>query len=123
MKRQPILTQAESTQLRNLLANCLTNIFINDTICKYLVTDGSETELQILNCCNEHSPELPQIKMAYAIWGRMDLADRHAVLGKFQCLYAGLSATGPVKTKTLLFCALFVHEFTSVFAEAMEWPD
>jgi hypothetical protein len=123
MERKLTYTCVESAQMRDLLANCITNIFINNTICKYLAIDGFEAELQIVNVCNNDMPKLPQIKMAYDIWGRMELADRHAVLGKFYCLYAGLSTKPPANRRTFIFCALFIHEFTAIFAEAMQWPD
>ncbi|MBC6110902.1 hypothetical protein ACFOG5_01380 [Pedobacter fastidiosus] len=123
MRREPKITFAESAQLRDLLANCLTNIFIDNSICKYMAIGGLETELEILNCCSDHLPELPQIKMAFNIWGRMEVADRHAVLCKFHCLYATLPIMGPAKMRTFIFSALFIHEFPSIFAEALRWPD
>lgn len=61
--------------------------------------------------------------MAYTIWQRMRVADRHDVLGKFQNSYAGLSITNPEQQKTLVFCALFVHEFATILDEVMEWPE
>ena len=123
MRKEPTITRAESAQLRDLLENCLTNIFIDNAICKYMAMGGLENELQILNCCSSHLPQLPQIKMALNIWGRMEIVDRHAVLGKFHSLCATLTIMGPAKMKTFIFSALFIHEFPSIFAQAMGWPD
>lgn len=123
MRRELTITLAESAQLRDLLANCLTNIFINNSICKYMAVGGLETELEILNCYSDHLPELSQIKMAFNIWGRMQVADRHAVLCKFNCLYVALPTMGSAKMRTFIFSTLFIHEFPSIFAEALGWPD
>jgi hypothetical protein len=100
-------------------------LFKDQGICKYLCTDASNAELEtlVVHHFADCAAALPHIKTAYLAWTGMNTADRHAVLGKFYGLYAGLSGANQRKHKTLIFCALFIHEFAAVLAGAMQWPD
>jgi hypothetical protein len=115
--------KVDSAGLRRRLEDHLTLIFSAKKIGKYLDIDGCGPEIQILSTCGEPLMTLPRIKLAYGIWLAMDAADRHNVLYKFQQYYAALPIVSAGDQKTLIFCALFVHEFSAILAEAMEWPD
>lgn len=116
MKRKPIVNSTASAILRVRLENHLTKVFTEERICQYLAIDDYGTEMQLANSCQASTLALPRIKLAFQLWSGMCVADRHAVLGKFHSLYAG-------DQKTLIFCALFVHELANILAEVMEWPD
>ncbi len=122
MENNPLFKKEESAGLRCQLETCLANIFIGDKIDGYLVATYNQTGLQFLSVIVDEEVALPQIKLAYAIWLGMHAADRHAVLAKFQQLYASLAA-GSIKRQTLTFCVIFIYEFTYILAEATEWPD
>jgi hypothetical protein len=113
----------DSADLRKRLEDHLSLIFANQEIGKYLAIDGCGPELQIIGNCAEPVLTLPKIKLAYHIWMDMEVIDRHNVLSKFHHFYAALPIVSPGNRKTLIFCALFVHEFSEILAEAMEWPD
>jgi hypothetical protein len=103
-----------SANLREQLEEQLALIFKNDTINQYLTIDGHGSELQIIgdNCT------FPQLSTAFYVWTTMTVSDRHQVLGKFQQLYTALTIQSPGKRKTLIFCALFVHELATILATA-----
>jgi len=123
MKKNLTLNSPGSAGLRDLLKDHLIHMFTSDIISKYLVIETGGTGLQILDLCPDHALRLPRIKMAFSIWGSMEATDRHAVLTKFHCLCSGLPFFSPGNRKTLIFCALFIHEFSVILAEAMQWPD
>ena len=123
MERNPTFNRLESGNLRARLEDHLVTIFFDGTISQYLAIDGHEPELQIMGDCCENALALPLIKFAFDIWQGMDAADRHNVLWQFHRLYATLTPSDIGNRKTLIFCALFVHEFAAILAEAMEWPD
>jgi hypothetical protein len=115
--------KVDSAGLRQRLEDHLTLIFSAKEIGKYLDIDGAWPEIQILGEREQPLMLLPKIKLSYHIWLAMDAADRHNVLCKFQQFYAALPIVSAGDRKTLVFCALFVHEFSAILAEAMEWPD
>jgi hypothetical protein len=123
MESKPLLNYPCSTGLRHLLEDHLCELFVNDRISKYLSVNECESELQIIKDWPENALAVPQIKMAFSVWSAMIVADRHAVLGKFHSLYTTLPIISPGNRKTLIFCAVFIHEFAAILAEAMEWPD
>lgn len=122
MDRKLTICKAGSAVLRNQLQARLAVVFAGNAISKYLVIDGCGPELQILCNCNPLQI-LAQAKFAFSTWTEMETLHRHQVIGRFQQLYAAHPVAEHGNRKTLLFCALFVHEIASVLAEAMEWPD
>jgi hypothetical protein len=120
---KPTMSNMDSAYLRGRLENHLAVIFANQTIFKYLEIDGCGPELQIIGNCTYSAKLIPQIKLAYQIWLDMYTIDRHSVIGKFHRLYAGLPLLNEDNKKTLIFCALFIHEFAAILAEAAGWPD
>jgi len=123
MKNQFKLSVNESAGLRSRLEDRLTGIFTNNTISKYKVADSTIPVLQMIQHCPDHVLAYPQTKLAFDIWLGMHTADRHAVLGYFNTLYAALTPANAGSGKTLTFCALFVNELAAVFATTMEQPD
>ncbi|WP_139113016.1 hypothetical protein [Mucilaginibacter sp. PPCGB 2223] len=123
MKSNITLNMPNSAALRRLLENHLYKVFANNAIGKYLTMDDCGTEFRPINSLSDNVLALPYIKMTYQAWIEMDAADRYAVLSKFHHLYAGLQVVNTGNRKTMIFCALFVHEFAAVLAEAMQWPD
>nr|WP_294943247.1 hypothetical protein [uncultured Mucilaginibacter sp.] len=117
------MSNIDSAYLRRRLEDRLAVIFANKTICKYLAIDGYGGELQIIGDYTDNVLVLPQIKLAYQIWLDMYTIDRHSVVGKFHRLYAGLPLLNGDNKKTLIFCALFIHEFAAILAAASGWPD
>jgi hypothetical protein len=117
-----IISKAESVDLRCKLETHLATLFSNSSISKYVSMNNREPELQILSDQENNACALPQLKMAYSIWSAMDIADRHNVLGKFQRLCLSSPLTSSKNQKTLIFCALFIHEFSAILAEAIGWP-
>jgi hypothetical protein len=122
MKNNPSFKQEESAGLRCRLETCLSGIFTGQKIDQYLMFECNPTDAQTLSAGVEPVTALQQIKLAYAIWLAMHAADRHAVLTKFQHLYATVS-NGDANRQTFTFCTVFIHEFASILAEAMQWPD
>ncbi|HVW95847.1 MAG TPA: hypothetical protein VHA56_07750 [Mucilaginibacter sp.] len=112
-----------SAELRELFDKHLNNMFISNEIKRYLSINGSETEQQLLNFCDNKELAPSHIKFAFAVWLEMDMADRHAILAKFDHLFKDLPITNQNQRKILIFCTLFIHEFASVLAEAIAWPD
>ena len=121
--RKPAMSKMDSAYLRQRLEDHLAVIFANQTICKYLEIDDCRPELHIIGDCANNVMVLPQIKLSYQIWLEMYTTDRHNVIGKFHRLYAALPISSLDNKKTLIFCALFIHEFAAILAEATEWPD
>lgn len=115
--------KVDSAGLRRCLEAHLTVVFTASKIGKYLDIDGCGPEIQIMESCGEQVMNLPAIKLAYQIWLAMDAIDRHSVLCKFHNFYSALPIVSPGNRGTLIFCALFVHEFAALLAEAMDWPD
>jgi hypothetical protein len=115
--------KVESASLRAYLEDCLTRIFITGKIGKYLDIDAEGPEIQILKCSGEQVMTPPGIRLAYRIWLAMDQLDRYMVLCKFHHFYSALPVTRPGEGKTLIFCALFIHEFAAILVEASEWQD
>lgn len=122
MDNKLTLSKMDSAEVRRHLENRLAVIFSDQTICKYLMIDGCGPELQLLTNCDPKRA-LPQMKLAFRIWSEMETPDRHNVLFRFHQLYAGLPIIDSRNRKILIFCALFVHEFTAVLTEISEWPD
>ena len=120
---KPAMSKMESAYLSQRLEDHLAIIFANQTIFKYLEIDSYGPELQIMGDCTDNVMVLPQIKLAYQIWLNMFTTDRHNVIGKFHRLYAGLPVLSKDNKRTLIFCALFIHEFAAILAEATGWPD
>lgn len=89
-------------------------------ISRYLSADSYQSHALLGSSVQTEA--FPQVRLAYSIWLGMQTADRHAVLSKFQSLYAETSQ-GPLANKTMAFCAVFIHEFAGILAETMEWPD
>lgn len=117
------LSKAESIVLRNRLENHLIALFSSKAIIRYISINDCKPELQILGNYENNPHAFPQIKLAFNIWSAMDIADRHNVLGKYQRLYTSFWLTSAEGQKTLTFCALFIHEFSSILAETMLWPN
>jgi hypothetical protein len=122
MKNNPSFKKQESAVLRFHLETCLVGIFTGEIINEYLVAYSIRSDFSLFPVNINQATNLPQIKLAYAIWLGMRAADRHAVLAKFQCLYAALPA-GAVSGQTLTFCTVFIHELAGALAKAMQWPD
>lgn len=123
MDNKLTIYKVDSACLRRYLEDHMTALFAAKKIGKYLDIDGCGTEIQILESCGDQVMTLPGIKLAYRIWLAMDAIDRHSVLCKFHHFYAALPIFSPGNRKTLIFCALFVHEFAAVLVEAMEWQN
>lgn len=122
MNKRLSFNKQESAGLRQRLEGWLSRVFACEKIGEYLVSEQAGNEIQLLTGNATVVDAFPQTKLAYDIWTGMHVGDRHAVLGKFQCLYAALPATYTSR-KTLTFCAVFINEFAEILAEAMEWPD
>ena len=115
--------KVDSASLRAYLEDCLTRVFANGKIVKYLNIDSNGPEIQILKCSGDKVMTLPGIELAYRIWLAMDQLDRYMVLYKFHHFYEALPVASLGKGKTLIFCALFIHEFAAVLVKANEWQD
>jgi hypothetical protein len=120
---KPAMSKMDSAYLRQRLEGHLAVIFANQTIFKYLEIDGCRPELQIIGGCMDNVMALPQIKLAYQIWLDMYTTDRHNVVGKFYRLYTTLPILGQDNQKTLIFCALFIHELAAILAEVADSPE
>jgi hypothetical protein len=123
MNGKSTMSKMDSAYLRQRLEDHLAVIFANQTIFKYLEIDGCRPELHIMSDCTNSVMVLPQIKLAYQIWLDMFTTDRHNVIDKFHRLYATLPISSLDNKKTVVFCALFIHEFAAILAEARGWPD
>lgn len=117
MQKAHLFPKLQSAQLRHHLESRLAAIFAQGAIDRYLLDDGCQSPYAL----GSSSTQFPHIRLAYSIWLGMQTVDRHAVLAKFQLLCAETATSAG--NKTMAFCAVFIHEFASLLAETMEWPD
>lgn len=123
MNSKHIISVQESSKLCKRLEGRLAQVFNCTLINSYLIDNEHAPELQILGSKCEHSFVYPQVKLAFDIWLAMEANDRYRILRTFQQLYSKLGILNSGNLKTLLFCTIFIHEFTIVLVEKMYWPN
>jgi len=122
MKDIHAFTPMESAALCTLLNRHLQFAVTNGAINKHIGQDYAPGNWPHL-LHNTAQNQLVCVKSAYTIWLAMYAQDRHDVLRRFQCLIKNHLHTYPIQNKTMLFCAVFIHELAPLLTQATAYPD
>jgi len=109
-------THSESAALSAVLQSHLQFSMMRGTINEYLVSGYTPGQWLYL-LYNTPQNRLLCIRSAYQVWLSMQTQHRRAVLQKFQLLLKDHFCTYSTNGKTLLFCAVFIHELAPLLIQ------